>query len=388
MYFKSKNIVFFLILIFPLFNVLLAFLLNGDGMNSSSFLYCIMLWMLIFQRNGYVYKKRDVYILIGVAGVVLLSLFRETGNTYYFGIQFANMILAFIFYSSDYFDVSEFSGYCLKNEKLFLIVNLGVYLVLLMSYLKTGLYYGDMWKVDVFKGPYNLPHTLAYILLFVAVLDVFYYIKLNKMIYLLFVGINSGLIFLTAVRTVLVSLAILLVYLMIQIYKRGASIQKILMSVVMVCGVLVLWKSGIATAVIEKSLYALTVGGDITNSRGKIFYRSIEALFVSDYDFVHNPLWGIGMSSLMSYNQIMLGVAIQAHNDIINALTCYGIVGLGLYIYSFIRFSREKFWGITFLIMSLAVANGLFSYGEAIPLIIYSRVLFEEGIKCKSIKLS
>ena len=83
------------------------------------------------------------------------------------------------------------------------------------------------------------------------------------------------------------------------------------------------------------------------------------------------------MSGLFEANLRVLHTSIHAHNDLIDAFTCYGIIAVVVYLKSFFKFiDRNKIWeGIIILI--IAGFNGLFPYGEAIPLLILCRLFFE-----------
>ena len=299
---RLKKMQYFLILIFPLFIILSATLLKGDGMNTISFLYTVIIWWLIIINHKNRIKMFDLFYLFFGIWLVLFSVLRETSATYYFGIQFANLIVAFILFSDRYFSINAFGLYCLKKQKIFKIVNIGIYALLMYSFLVNGLYYTKLWATGVFRGPFNLPHTLAYILFFITLLDLYYYDKLKGIIYLIFAGINTVLILSTAVRSVLLPLAFAFLYFILKIYRGNSNIKKLIISVTIIAGAIIIFWSGIALPVIEKSRFAFERGGDITNSRGKIFISSMKAIFDNKYDAEFNPVMGIGMSGLFEYN--------------------------------------------------------------------------------------
>lgn len=268
---KIEKIEYFLILIFPLFIVLSATLLKGDGMNTISFLYAVVIWCLIMVNHQNRIRVSDLFYLVFGICIALLSTVRETSDTYYFGVQFANLIVAFVLYSDKYFSINAFGLHALKEQRVFKIVNIGIYVLLAYSFLLDGLYYKALWATSVFKGPFNLPHTLAYILFFVMLADFYFFNKLNSIIYLIFAGINIVLILVTAVRSILLPLIFVLLYLGLNIYVGNSFIKKLMISIAVAAGIIIIFKSEVILPVIEKSRFALEKGGDVTNSRGKIF---------------------------------------------------------------------------------------------------------------------
>lgn len=374
--FSIRKFTYLMILFFPFIAVLFATINNGDGMNTLSFVYSSGIGLCTIAHKKSIPKK-DTLILVLALFIILLGFFRENESTYYWAFQFFNCIFAYIYYSSKYFDIKGFARYATKNEKKTYALSIGIYGLLIFSYITTGLYYVSFWATRTFKGPFNIPHTLAYIFFFMTLHDIFCFYKLNENKYLILVAINIIITLFTAVRSVLMPLFFILLYFVIKIFGGKSSRKKLVISIAILTLLFVALESNAAAFVITKSRYALVVGGDITNSRWKIFENSIQALWKTPSSLEYNTVIGIGIKKLFEFNQSRLYFAIHAHSDFIDALVAYGILGLLIYCISFGKFiKKKKFWeGVT--IALLAGFNGLFPYGESVPLIIYCRVFFE-----------
>lgn len=72
--------------------------------------------------------------------------------------------------------------------------------------------------------------------------------------------------------------------------------------------------------------------GTVTNARSVFWVYDIEAYF--SQDFVHKLL-GLGFNFVYEVNEATVGVKIWAHNDFIQIVTTYGLLGLMLYFYVF-----------------------------------------------------
>lgn len=74
--------------------------------------------------------------------------------------------------------------------------------------------------------------------------------------------------------------------------------------------------------------------GTVTNSRSIFWVYDMEAYF--SQDFLHK-LFGLGFNFVYEVNKATVGVKIWAHNDFIQIVTTYGLLGLILYFYVFIH---------------------------------------------------
>ena len=84
--------------------------------------------------------------------------------------------------------------------------------------MKNGLTAG--WNTWVLQGPYNYPHTLAYLFLFMMMLDTFYFIEFRESFVILFIAVSFACIILTAVRSVLIASIIVIGYIFYRVFSR------------------------------------------------------------------------------------------------------------------------------------------------------------------------
>lgn len=89
-----------------------------------------------------------------------------------------------------------------------------------------------------------------------------------------------------------------------------------------------------------------------------------------------NTICGVGMTNLLKWNGININANIHAHNDFVDALVGFGLIGLGIYVYNFVKFCKNSFIWMMGTVGFLAYANGLFLYSDIIPILIYAKLLF------------
>lgn len=113
--------------------------------------------------------------------------------------------------------------------------------------------------------------------------------------------------------------------------------KKFWLSLLPLCAVFValFFSSGIYDKFVATSYTAnsyFDFWGTVTNSRSVFWVYDMEAYF--SQDFIHKLL-GLGFNFVYEVNKAAVGVKIWAHNDFIQIVTTYGILGLVLYFYIF-----------------------------------------------------
>lgn len=347
-------------------------------MNKLSFLYCICLIFLLLKKD-LLKQPMFIFILYCLLATITFSLFREPNVANFSqSLFYSTIVIMFFIYGTSNFDLLRFGSYLLKKRKLLLLVHLGFFVILFMHYIQNGFF--SNWNTQVLSGPYNLPHTLSYLLLFMLLSAVYLWIAGKYKVMLLIAIIDAVLILLTAVRTTLLSLSIVILFILAKHLKKG-SVKYILgFFILFTIFLIVSLQNGFLDALIEKTKFAAS-GGDFTNGRLKILISSLQGLVKEPGQISFSKvLLGIGLGDLLVTNQMNLGVPIHAHNDFTDVFVCYGFVNLCIYFYAFISFCRKGFLWIIFCLGILAFANGLYMYIDSIPLIIYARLLFEAKI--------
>ena len=76
---------------------------------------------------------------------------------------------------------------------------------------------------------------------------------------------------------------------------------------------------------------------------------------------------------------LFVNANIHAHNDFVDALVGFGLIGLGIYVYNFVKFCKNSFIWMMGTVGFLAYVNGLFVYSDIIPILIYAKLLFSHS---------
>ena len=119
--------------------------------------------------------------------------------------------------------------------------------------------------------------------------------------------------------------------------------------------------------IIAKSISAVFNSGSITNQRG--LFSNVVLSAYNKKSTILEWFFGMGIDGVRGTlkNHPAVGVAIHAHNDYVNTLCGYGIVGLIIIIagqYSVLKLWKNKFvkFMTEMVIIILALTNGLAMY--------------------------
>lgn len=340
--------------LYPTIEGMFSLISNGEYLNTfriGSISLLLLIWMLF-----YVQKRK--YILIFIVFLMV---------TFFEGIKFSlsSELLIFTLFTlllMTYSDerLSHLISLQMKTKSRQIDACFLLYLlmVILSIVLGKGFYYH--WGTITIMGPYSIPHIVAYGF---TGWSLYYFIKvINFLPHFHFSEIASALIsliflLLTGTRSALLALMIFVLLIFLRLGWR----KQIVIFLGIGIGLIVLLEfTDFATAILEKTNYAIN-NGSISNGRLSIWNNSIQALH--DYNFL-DLLLGRGMDFLTFYNLQHIGMSIQAHNDIITVLLCYGFVGIIMYFYAIYSFMRRSPLRaeITVVLFVLAVSNGLFTY--------------------------
>lgn len=367
-----KKLLYSLICWYPLLNISICYLYAGDNMVTFSVIYCCILLGIMFIRVMK-YKIQTIFIIVCGLLTIMISFIREDMIYSTYSVLFVVTMLYLNFFSEIYFDIDDFSEYVRKKKEICFAPQVLFLMVLFYHYSLYGFKAG--WSTAVLQGPYNYPHTLAYLLLLYAMLDAFLWINTQSKPGFILAGLNLLLLLLTAVRSALLAACFSILYLLLR-FVTDKEIKKLLLFIGIGLLILIIaYKYGFLNGLIAKTELAIA-HSSITNGRGNIALVSINTL-MSDGRTVVDYFFGVGMGELLNNNYRYLGYAIHAHNDFIDVFVCYGIVDLGLYIYSFHKFAKKNRIWIWLCIGCLAVGNGLFMYIDAVPMLFFARLFFE-----------
>lgn len=381
-----NKIKLFLILWYPLSNLTICYIFKGDMMNVFS--VCISGVLVLLNYKKLLSKRINGGILFWIFITLLVSICRGKNSDIVSCVLYAVTCMVLIVDAE--IDISKIRACVIKYWKMFFSMQILFFMVLFFYVSQYGFTAG--WDTYVLQGPYLYPHTLAYILLMMMMVDCYIWMNSKTKISLLFIALCVGCIVLTAVRSVLVAVAIIVLYILYSLLDHRNFKKLLFCLLIGSIAVAVAYKIGLFEMVIHKTDLAIK-NSSITNGRGDIILSSLKAL--NGKWLAIKCFFGVGMDALQVNNLINYGAAIHAHNDLIDIFVCYGIPNLILYLYLFWKFSKDNFIWYTLSLGVLVLFNGLFPYIDCIPILIYSKILFDKsdgssfkyGVKCpKSIK--
>lgn len=368
---NRNYLVYMLICIYPFFNILISFLSKGQNMNTFSVIYSLLIFLLIFFTNKNVNIKGCLPIFFILIFTIIINLLR---GPFYEDMRdivvYITTVLMLIIYSKKYIDISLFADFIRRNYILLFVIQILFYIVLWEDFLINGFYMG--WNTLVLKGPYLYPHTLAYLILFMLMVNIYLFLFNNSKISGFFIALNIVLVIMTAVRTGLIVIGINLCFMIWYSFKQKKYKTILFIVLLFIIVVSMLFDYGLFEAIIEKSELAVD-NSDISSGRGNIAISSLQAL----NNDILNIVFGVGMREIFLTNQINIGAGIHAHNDFVDVLVAYGIINFILYCSFFYNFIRKFLITGLLTLGIMAYGNGLYCYIDCIPLLIFSRLLFE-----------
>lgn len=339
--------------------------------NKLSIILMIVMYMYFVTSKLY----KEIY----VAGISLLIFIYSA----YFGFTHGISYLVHVdFYSYILFGlymcvftkkevVMEFLRFLLGKRQQYMAMVIGFMLVLIYSAVFAGgMETGYGASMPVLYGPYSVPHVLGYqmIILYCAA-AVFYRNSISferKAFWLIIKGICIICSIWTAARSAVLALAIIVVIDYLSIRKVD---RKTILAIVGGFALVYLFLfTDLLTSnpLIQKTLASLQ-SGSISNNRDRFAKYALEAF--AEKTRWHEKLLGMGIDGIREVlkNSPKVNVAIHAHNDYVNALCAYGILGFVLFVAAQIK--PLKLWTKQYVklllftvIFVLAYTNGIAMY--------------------------
>lgn len=347
--------------------------------NLENKLYLVMLICLyIFYLKKIALKNLKSFIVVHTLLVVYIGwtiinqgMYFVFHLDFYAFVGFALTLLIF----SRYEILEALNEYLYKNANLVILSNVMFFLILAMSIpLRGGLHTGFNMGIPILYGPYSIPHDVAYECLFLYCLNGVMYKRIRQTKFLIFKWLCLVCIVWTATRSAFVAMAIL-VFIDYCAYRNKK--KKYLLFMVAIIGVMYLGLFTdflISNPITQKTIAALRDTGTISNSRG-YFAKSALNGYIKNTNTVQKLL-GMGIEGVRTTlkSDPLIKVPIHAHNDYINILCGYGIIGFIILIIQQCRlmpiWNKLKYSLIaeSFLFI-LLYTNGLAMYCIVHPLI-------------------
>ncbi|MEY8337988.1 O-antigen ligase family protein [Lachnospiraceae bacterium 62-35] len=373
-YSKTQKILCVLFIIYPFFDIFFTYITKNDGVLTMHVCFCAILIGLIVGEKCFYNKivphiSYFVFVMIWIfcIGIDIIKADDLEGISY--GLKALSlMILLHYFWKNDFYNV--FSRELERHVWLWTLVNIGVFVVVLLSVSQGGIY--SHWGTTSLTGPYLLNHTLAYLMLFIVCGDLYLWIKKTKGIMLLCAGISLIIMLLTGVRTIIIPITYLG-----WIYAKRKGVRGFLYTLFLgICGIVLLYRTGVLNTLIEKTVYA-ALNGSVSNGRFNIWKSSFNAYLTSGD--IWNYLTGICVNGLKSYNNLHIGFNIHAHNDIVTIFVAFGPLAVVVFMYTFFKYLRD--YATVFFLFPLLFFNGFITYGQAVILFVFGVVLIQYGME-------
>ncbi len=369
----------YLLLVYPLINLVLCWLFHGENMVVTSLIFfgIILLGYLLLPGGRIRFHKNWLPIIIVMIITLGIAGFRESQVNLGLCLAYIATVFMFLIGSDDAY-ISKIATAIISRKKFSDICQI-IFLIIVIAYTSiNGLTAG--WNTFVLKGPYLYPHTLAYLLFFMLALNIYFFMKERNIGSLIIGGIDILAIILTGVRSAFLAVCMTLLMMLVKfIQRRQMRIAVIAASVIIVFG-LNIYFNGYANSLIDKTIFALG-HGSITNGRLQIASTSLRALDLQNNPY--NIFFGVGMNNLLKSNQILMQASVHAHNDLIDILVCYGLASLLIYCWSFYKYAEKQIIWTTLTLGILIIGNGLFVYTDCIPMLIYYKILLDSVSKSR-----
>lgn len=297
--------------------------------NKAAIVLMLFAYILLnsyYMRNG---KKIRFFIfnfltIIYIGYIGVKCGVSEIISSYFYG-YLLTFIMMLICTEDDLRE--EFIQYFMTRKKRFaayvtVFFVTVVFSIIFINGLKVG--YGS--KIPVLYGPFNIAHKLAYLLMVVYCGVSLFDLENKKKTVIAIKLVCIICIVCTAVRSAVLATAVLIICDFLSI--RKISKKAIILGVGFIVLIFLATNTDILTKnpLIEKTLYATEVGGSITN--GRELYRQIALAYYAIKTTLFEKIFGVGISGVVEAIYSVLRVKIQAHNDYVNLLVGYGIVGL------------------------------------------------------------
>jgi len=387
MYLKKTNysVLFLIVSMSPLLSLLFD---NTTFYNYLAPIIAIILCMIS------IFEGKVVNILFVFLSIfsLLIGLFNsvDSGKIYIHFFSFINTVLLFLLFS-DVKVIERFKIF-FKKYKLLLISELLVIWIVEFILILThkGYMYRFSWGGSFFLGTSQMPHTLAYLMMMTIIIFLCVLINDRKRFpyyFILFIPFLA--IYLSGARVVLLAaLGISLILIDYLFTSRSRSIMlKLFVFFLITMIFLFIFRKNIINSNLWQKMMLRENSGN--NSAGRLYMiKYMIPQFLSDSNLLH-ILFGQGDDKTYLYNleNIYVASPVWAHDDLLQVLIGKGIMGLLVYMYSFLRYIKFVFSNnskyieiiLSGVIVILLLINGFYTYRDAslgIPFISLLLILY------------
>lgn len=371
------NIIFY----FPVLYMLLYMVNDSLARNLVQFLLvllvCAELKLIISNKsnNNKIHLLYTGYIFLIIILAMLLWGYYYLLNLDFYG--YILLLLVFIVFSDESY-LNCIHSVVLNENKFKKLVLIYYFLLLFSILFMNGLQVNDTWGISlpILYGPFEIPHGLSYTMVLFYCLSSIHLRRTKRKIYLFLMILAIICSVWTGVRSGMLALCIIILSDYCSIHNVS---KKVLIGGAVICLIiyLALFTNVLTNnPIIQKTDNAIS-NGTISNGR-ELFSQYLMNYYMTSSLF--QKFFGISITGIRNLMYIQWGSQIHAHNDFINVLVGYGILGFIPFIYGLIKLCRKapKYLYLILVLGLLAYYNGLYMYVGFSPCISILVIFYRE----------
>lgn len=347
--------------------------------------------LMLMLLGIYSIYKMDYKTLIALSITIILATYNYTLiikyiafqnvkdlNMYCMSLFLLVLIIGFITNEENYVYLSSF---IFRRKKILLCEVIIIEFVELL-YLITGKGFVSRWDGSYFSGNYDTPHPFAYYMILIILIIAYLYNTYKNYFVNFLLVIPITLILLTGARTPTIGgLAIAAIIYYKYIPKKLMLTITALISLFLLFGNKEVLINKLSFIPLVQKFMTTSSTNSLLNGRDKFWSFVLDSFMGSN---LHNQILGHGIYYSKVINFYNYGMLIWAHNDFLDITTSFGILGLLICIYCWIRYflylgNKNGFFslGLAGIYFLLSFTNGTINYTHFFLTYFYLLILKE-----------
>ena len=376
------KILFGIIFYYPAITLFLATFLPRFP-NKFYLVYVVISFVYYIKKVG-MRNGKKMFLLVSLISLYILYDAWHSGISYVLHLDFycflGFCLTAIMTSESDMY--YSFKCYLKQRKAQFLLITTIILLLIVYSIINSA---GDHYNfgvvgIKILYGPYDIPHNIAYLSLLMYAFCMAYYKGVENILFAFIKLVFSVCVILTGVRSAFLALAVLGLADFYYMKNNRRKYLIVFAAFLLFCYMVFFTDILYSNPIIQKTVVAAKAG-NITNSRG-----TIATIILNSY--INNTTWyekifGMGIDGVRNAMLVGLGVLAHGHNDYVNALCGYGIIGFIIYFFCQIEIghvisnNKNEIW-LEVCLFILIFSNGLAMYVVITPCIPVFVIAFEE----------
>lgn len=376
------KILFGIIFYYPAITLFLATFL--PRFPNKFYLVYVMISFVYYIKKVGMRNGKKMFLLVSLISLYILYDAWHSGISYVLHLDFycflGFCLTAIMTSESDMY--YSFKCYLKQRKSQFLLITTIILLLIVYSIINSA---GDHYNfgvvgIKILYGPYDIPHNIAYLSLLMYAFCMAYYKGVENILFAFIKLVFSVCVILTGVRSAFLALAVLGLADFYYMKNNRRKYLIVFATFLLFCYMVFFTDILYSNPIIQKTVVAAKAG-NITNSRG-----TIARIILNSY--INNTTWyekifGMGIDGVRNAMLVGLGVLAHGHNDYVNALCGYGIIGFIIYFFCQIEIGyvisnkKNKIW-LEICLFILIFSNGLAMYVVITPCIPVFVIAFEE----------